>query len=373
MRKVLNERGTGSLSGSIKMNLRDHVKSISTTVEADTTSIRCIDPMRYAMDILEELINGKDSASNLKRLLKENPKIGYQIEASMNVHDSAILEDSPPLKEKDPRSFTIPCYINNICFKEALADLGASVSVMPYLTFTNLGLGELAPTKLIIDLDDRAIKRPKGIASLGPIYGDYIELNDINEPLNLRRNQVEDLGPTIKDGEVINEPMEDIVKTRNDNNEMTNGIDEYPSFATMIRRFISIVLITAVFMYDRGKNVVGAFINVPIFVGNFFVVTNFTVMENMDAYRDEGMGDVIVGKPFCREICIKVRRFDGMITIYNGNDSVSAQDMLNGISHPYQKLKCFYKGDLNLGPEYIRDAKIEEFLTRGHVSIHEKE
>ncbi|GKC27831.1 hypothetical protein Tco_1035125 [Tanacetum coccineum] len=33
--------------------------------------------------------------------------------------------------------------------------------------------------------------------SLDPIYGDYIELNDLNEPLELRRNQVEDLGPTI--------------------------------------------------------------------------------------------------------------------------------------------------------------------------------
>ncbi|GJY98030.1 hypothetical protein Tco_0514940 [Tanacetum coccineum] len=121
----------------------------------------------------------------------------------------------------------------------------------------------------------------------------------------------------------------------------------------------------------KGKNVVGSFINVPIFVGNFSVVTDFVVVENMVTYRDHDMGEVIVGKPFCREIYVKARRFDGMITIYNGNDIVSAQDELNGISHPYQKLKSFYKGVLNLRPEYIRDAKIEELLTRRHVSIHE--
>ncbi|GJV15789.1 uncharacterized mitochondrial protein-like protein [Tanacetum coccineum] len=255
--------------------------------------------------------------------------MGYQIKASINVHDSAIPEDSLPPKEKDPRSFTIPCHISNICFEKALADLGASVSVMPYSTFTNLSLGELAPTKLIIELADRTIKHPKGIAknvlvgidkfvfpldfivldmpkdikvslilgtpflstahakidvfkkkiasrvgddkivfksdnptsniirrvyalelrerveldlearlmgealilnrSLDPMYGDYIELTDLNEPLELRRNQVEDLGPTIEDGEIIDEPMEDIVKTRNDDNEISNGIDEYPS------------------------------------------------------------------------------------------------------------------------------------------------
>ncbi|GKB57480.1 reverse transcriptase domain-containing protein [Tanacetum coccineum] len=82
----------------------------------------------------------------------------------MNMPASAILEDALPPKEKDPGSFTIPCYINNICFEKSLADLGASVSVMPYSTFTNIGLCELTPTKLIIELVDRTIKRPKGIA-----------------------------------------------------------------------------------------------------------------------------------------------------------------------------------------------------------------
>ncbi|GJR30716.1 reverse transcriptase domain-containing protein [Tanacetum coccineum] len=50
--------------------------------------------------------------------------------------------------------------------------------------------------------------------SLDPLYGDYIELNDLNEPLELRRNQVDDLEPTIEGGEIVDEPMMDIVKTR---------------------------------------------------------------------------------------------------------------------------------------------------------------
>ncbi|GKC49918.1 reverse transcriptase domain-containing protein, partial [Tanacetum coccineum] len=59
---------------------------------------------------------------------------------------------------------------------------------------------------------------------------------DLNEPLELRRNQVEDLGLKIEEGEVIDEPMEDIVKTRNDDNEISNGIDEYPSFCDFDRK-----------------------------------------------------------------------------------------------------------------------------------------
>ncbi|GJW96832.1 putative reverse transcriptase domain-containing protein [Tanacetum coccineum] len=188
--------------------------------------------------VLVELMDRENSTSNLKKLLMEKPRMGYQIEASTNVHDSTILEDSLPPKEKDSRSFTIPCYINNICFKKALADFGASGSVMPYSTFTNLGLGELAPTKLIIELADRTIKRPKGM------------LDDIKVPLILKRpflstahakidvfkrkitlrKSSRNLGPTIMEGVVIDEPMEDIVKTRNDDNEISNRIDEYPSF-----------------------------------------------------------------------------------------------------------------------------------------------
>ncbi|GJZ37150.1 hypothetical protein Tco_0583341 [Tanacetum coccineum] len=72
-------------------------------------------------------------------------------------------------------------------------------------------------------------------------------------------------------------------------------------------------------MVYKGNNVVGALMNVPIFVGTFFVVTDFAVLEDMDAYRDEGMGDVIFGEPFLREVGIKARRFKRMITIYNGN------------------------------------------------------
>ncbi|GKF24467.1 hypothetical protein Tco_0076789 [Tanacetum coccineum] len=126
-------------------------------------------------------------------------------------------------------------------------------------------------------------------------------------------------------------------------------------------------------MVYKGDNVVGALMNVPIFVETFSVVTDFTVLEDMDAYRDEGMGNVIVGEPFLRDVGIKTKRFEGMITIYNGDDEVTYQmvsekDEKNGISHAYQKLKGFYKGVLNLGPDYIQNAKMEEWLTRGHIA-----
>nr|GFA36380.1 hypothetical protein [Tanacetum cinerariifolium] len=64
-------------------------------------------------------------------------------------------------KEKDPGSFTLPCFIHNVCFDKALVDLGASVSVMPFFTYTNL---DLAHTMLTVELADKIIKHPRSIA-----------------------------------------------------------------------------------------------------------------------------------------------------------------------------------------------------------------
>ncbi|GKC94984.1 hypothetical protein Tco_1160426 [Tanacetum coccineum] len=88
-------------------------------------------------------------------------------------YEASHINNTIPRKEKDPGSFTLPCFINNICFDNALVVLGASASVMPLLTYLNLGLGELAHTKLTVELAhtkltvelaDRTVKYPKGIA-----------------------------------------------------------------------------------------------------------------------------------------------------------------------------------------------------------------
>ncbi|GKB17874.1 hypothetical protein Tco_0851797 [Tanacetum coccineum] len=211
--------------------------------------------------------------------------------------EASHINNSIPRKEKDPGSFTLPCFINNVCFDNSLVDLGASISFMSLSTYLNLGLGELAHTKLIVELADMTVKYPKGIAEnvlvgigkfVFPV--DFIILDmpeDIKMPLILgrpflstarskinvykrkitlrvgeeriiftsvkpasslikrvymlslrermeldlearligetllRRNQGDDLMPTIEEGEVIEE-----FKTRDD--ELDTGINDYP-------------------------------------------------------------------------------------------------------------------------------------------------
>ncbi|GKD58535.1 reverse transcriptase domain-containing protein, partial [Tanacetum coccineum] len=232
----------------------------------------------------------------------------------------------------------IQAQLNNL--GREIKKLGASVSVMPLSTYLNLGLGKIAHTRLTVELADRTVKYPKGIAE------------------NVLVGIGDDLMPTIEEGEIIEE-----FRTRDENLDI--GIDDYPSYCdddkkinidcphnlkfscmigcefthvnfypllyvnVMSRKFHNSIMKNK--MVYKGDNVVGALMNVPIFVGTFYVMTDFSVLEDMDAYRDKEMGDVIVGEPFLREVGIKAKHFERIITLYNGDDEVTYQMVR---SHP---------------------------------------
>ncbi|GJW35054.1 zf-CCHC domain-containing protein [Tanacetum coccineum] len=204
--RVLQERGFRSLPSSTETNPRDHVNSISTIDEAETTLIRRIRSTQYAVSAQQnsKLIFRPSQATVPfpSRLYDDScdEKNGscrlHCLDAYLN--RTTLLVDFLPKKEKDPGSFTLLCYINNVCFEKTLADLGASVSVMPLSTYLNIGLGKLAHTKLTVELADRIVKHPKGIAKnvlvgIGKFVFliDFIILDmpkDVNVPLILRRS-----------------------------------------------------------------------------------------------------------------------------------------------------------------------------------------
>ncbi|GKF58343.1 reverse transcriptase domain-containing protein [Tanacetum coccineum] len=103
-------------------------------------------------------------AKFLKSLLSNITRLEEACTVTMNERCSAVLLNKLPLKEKDPGSFTIPCDIGDLHIDNALADLGASISLMPYSMYEKLGLGEPKPTRMSLELADRSIQYPRGIA-----------------------------------------------------------------------------------------------------------------------------------------------------------------------------------------------------------------
>ncbi|GJU55616.1 ribonuclease H-like domain-containing protein [Tanacetum coccineum] len=282
-------------------------------------------------------------------------------------------------KEKDPRSFTLPCFIHNICFDNALVDLGASVSVMPFSTFTNLDLGILSHTRLTIKLADRTIKQPRGIAEnvlvrickfifpidfiildiledddvplflrrpflstahskidvfkrkitlrvgeeklifksikpttsiikrvffiksldsktkligegdepFDPTYVNYIELNDLDIPLQPKTNQ-DVFKPTF-------------VKT-NSYKMIFSCVIGYKYVIADLLPSLPINLMSKSFYYsiirdkDERKIHAGTLIDIPIFLGSFSIILGFTIIDNDDMIKD-----VVLGMKFCKK------------------------------------------------------------------------
>ena len=75
---------------------------------------------------------------------------------------SAIIECKTPVKYKDLGCPTISVNIEGTSVGKALLDLGASVNLLPYSMYKQLGLGELKPTSITLSLADKSIKIPKG-------------------------------------------------------------------------------------------------------------------------------------------------------------------------------------------------------------------
>ena len=81
----------------------------------------------------------------------------------MGIEKKAFLTEQVSVKYKDPGSSTISLNIGGTCIDKSLLALGASVNLLPYSVYKQLGLGELKPTNITLSLADRSVKIPKGI------------------------------------------------------------------------------------------------------------------------------------------------------------------------------------------------------------------
>ena len=112
------------------------------------------------LDIIKQV---PSYAKFLKDLCTIKKGLGIEKKAFLTEQVSAIIQSKYPVKYKDPGSPTISVNIGGNCINKSLLDLGASVNLMPYSVYKQLGLGELKPTNITLSLADRSVKIPKGM------------------------------------------------------------------------------------------------------------------------------------------------------------------------------------------------------------------
>nr|GEY82342.1 reverse transcriptase domain-containing protein [Tanacetum cinerariifolium] len=99
----------------------------------------------------------------LKSLLSNKEKLQELANIPLNENCSAVILNKLPKKLRDPGKFLIPCGFSELKCK-AQADLGASINLMPLSVWKKLGLPELISTCMTLELANRAICTPVGIA-----------------------------------------------------------------------------------------------------------------------------------------------------------------------------------------------------------------
>nr|GEU44422.1 reverse transcriptase domain-containing protein [Tanacetum cinerariifolium] len=99
-----------------------------------------------------------------KHLLTNKDKLFELARTPLNEHCLTVLLKKLPEKLGDPGKFLIPCDFLKMAKCLALTDLGASINLMPLSVWNKLSLPELSPTCMTLELADRSISRPVGVA-----------------------------------------------------------------------------------------------------------------------------------------------------------------------------------------------------------------
>ncbi|GJT58853.1 reverse transcriptase domain-containing protein [Tanacetum coccineum] len=126
--------------------------------------LRNLQQIHINIPFIEALEQMPKYAKFMKDLLSKKRKGSEASKIILNEQCSVVILNKVPHKEKDPGGFTIPYVIGQSGITKALADLGASISLMPYSMFLRLNLGDLKPTRMCIELANKTTQFPKGIA-----------------------------------------------------------------------------------------------------------------------------------------------------------------------------------------------------------------
>ncbi|GJW67089.1 reverse transcriptase domain-containing protein [Tanacetum coccineum] len=111
--------------------------------------------LHFNISFADALILMPKFASTIKSLLSNKEKLFELARTLLNEHCSAVLLKKLPKKHGDPDKFLIPFDFPGMDVCLALADLGASINLMPLFVWKKLSLPELTPTFVDFDVDPR--------------------------------------------------------------------------------------------------------------------------------------------------------------------------------------------------------------------------
>ncbi|GJU46818.1 reverse transcriptase domain-containing protein [Tanacetum coccineum] len=120
--------------------------------------------LHFELSFADALIHMPKFAPMFKKMLNNKDKLIELTKMPLNENCSAVVLKKLPEKLGDPGRFLIPCDFSEFDSYLALADLGASINLMPLSIWKKLQLSGITETKMVLELADRTISKPTGVA-----------------------------------------------------------------------------------------------------------------------------------------------------------------------------------------------------------------
>ncbi|GJX07574.1 reverse transcriptase domain-containing protein [Tanacetum coccineum] len=145
--------------------------------------------LHFELSFTDSLLHMPKFAPMFRKLLNNKDKIIELIKTPVNENCSAVILKKFPKKLGDPGRFLIPCDFPEMDECLALANLGASINLMPLSVWKKLNLPDLTKTRMILKLADRTISTPTDIVEdvflkVGTFFfpADFIFIDYIADP-----------------------------------------------------------------------------------------------------------------------------------------------------------------------------------------------
>ncbi|GJS80478.1 reverse transcriptase domain-containing protein [Tanacetum coccineum] len=216
--------------------------------------------LRFDISFADALLLMPRFAPTIKSLLMNKEKLLELAKIPLNENCSAMLLKKLPEKLGDPRKFLIPCNFTGMDVCHTLADLGASINLMPLSIWKKLSLPELTPTRMTLELADRSITYPKGLADdvfvkVGKFHfpTDFVVVDfeaDPRVPLILGRS-------FLRTGRALIDVYGEEITLRVDNEAVTFNLDQTTRYSSINDKSVNRIDIIDVVCEEYALELIG--------------------------------------------------------------------------------------------------------------------
>ncbi|GKC94888.1 reverse transcriptase domain-containing protein [Tanacetum coccineum] len=331
-----------------RMKVREHDKPSAQY----SRFLKMFKQLRLEIGLKDALVEMPKFNKWLSSLLRNKEKLEEIAITTVNAECSAIIMNKVPEKLEDPRKFLIPCALQELNRTSALADSGASINLLPHSIYKQLGLEALTPTRMTLELANRSITHPMGIAEDVVVrvdgftfLADFVVVNfepDPRVPIILGR-------PFLRTAKALIDLYEETLTLRVGKEELVYYADKSEK--------------------NKNKHFVHAISVIDFSKDDLTYPADFVVVD----YVPDEQIPLILGRPFLRTARALIDVYDEKLILRDGNESLtlnmqSEKSKLNGI----QKVESINMIDIFNVPNYIgfKDLFAQTFSGSTTNSLH---